>query len=81
MIFAGPKVDAGRQQLPLDNLKELAAFRIPVFYMNYNLSPVQNPWRDAIGTVVKRLRGYEYTISRPATCGPPGRISWDISQS
>ena len=33
--------------------------------MNYNLMPNQNPWRDSIGTVVKRLRGYEYTISRP----------------
>jgi hypothetical protein len=33
--------------------------------MNYNLNPVQSPWRDAIGDVVKRLRGFEYTISRP----------------
>ena len=33
--------------------------------MNYNLMPQQNPWRDSIGTVVKKLRGYEYTISRP----------------
>ena len=22
-------------------------------------------WRDAIGSAVKRLKGYEYTISRP----------------
>ena len=33
--------------------------------MNYNLLPQQNPWRDPIGNVVKRLRGYEYTITRP----------------
>jgi hypothetical protein len=33
--------------------------------MNYNLSPQQNPWRDPIGNVVKRLRGFEYTITRP----------------
>jgi len=26
---------------------------------------ITTPWRDAIGSVVKRLRGYEYTISRP----------------
>jgi hypothetical protein len=50
---------------PAENLKEMAAVSFPVFYMNYNLSPTQNPWRDSIGTVVKRLRGYEYTISRP----------------
>ena len=31
--------------------------------MNYDLSPQQNPWRDSIGNVVKRLRGYEYTIT------------------
>jgi hypothetical protein len=33
--------------------------------MNYVLTPQQNPWRDSIGNVVKRMRGYEYTISRP----------------
>ena len=33
--------------------------------MNYILNPSANPWRDAIGNVVKKLRGYEYTISRP----------------
>jgi hypothetical protein len=37
----------------------------PVFYMNYNAFPQQVPWRDAIGTAVKQLKGYEYTISRP----------------
>lgn len=33
--------------------------------MNYNLYPQANPWRDAIGHMVKALKGYEYTISRP----------------
>ena len=51
--------------VPPDNLKELASVPFPVFYMNYNLTPVQNPWRDPIGNVVKHLRGYEYTITRP----------------
>ena len=37
----------------------------PVFYMNYSLNPQANPWRDAIGTAVKYLKGVEYTISRP----------------
>jgi hypothetical protein len=65
VIFAGPKVmmDEG---VPTDSLKALSEdVSYPVFYMNYNLDPVANPWRDAIGTVVKRLRGYEFTISRP----------------
>jgi hypothetical protein len=64
VIFAGPKVGLS-DSVPVDNLKELASVSYPVFYMNYNLTPQQNPWRDPIGNVVKRLRGYEYTITRP----------------
>jgi hypothetical protein len=64
VIFAGPKVMLDGPA-PAETLKDIAAVPFPVFYMNYNLTPNQNPWRDSIGTVVKRLRGYEYTISRP----------------
>lgn len=65
VIFAGPKIMLDGPA-PATTLKEdIAAVSVPVFYMNYNLLPTQNPWRDSIGTVVKRLRGYEYTISRP----------------
>ena len=39
--------------------------KFPVFYMNYNLNPQANPWRDAIGSAVKTLKGAEFTISRP----------------
>ena len=48
VIFAGPKVmlDSG---LPPDALKQLGDVKFPVFYMNYNLNPQANPWRDAIG--------------------------------
>ena len=64
VILAGPKVmlDEG---VPADSLKALENIDFPVFYMNYNLEPQRNPWRDAIGNAVKKLRGYEYTISRP----------------
>jgi hypothetical protein len=64
VIFAGPKVMLD-ESLPLDNLKDIGGISFPVFYLNYNLTPVENPWRDAIGTVVKRLHGWEYTITRP----------------
>jgi hypothetical protein len=64
LIFAGPKVMLDGPA-PAESFKEMAAVPFPVFYMNYNLTPNQNPWRDSIGNVVKRLRGYEYTISRP----------------
>jgi hypothetical protein len=64
VIFAGPKVmlDDG---LPPETLKQFGDVKFPVFYMNYNLYPQANPWRDAIGNAVKALRGIEYTISRP----------------
>jgi hypothetical protein len=64
VIFAGPKIMLD-EPLPAEAFKDLPANPLPVFYMNYNLAPQQNPWRDAIGSIVKRLRGYEYTISRP----------------
>jgi hypothetical protein len=64
VIFAGPKIGL-TDNVPPENLKELASVPYPVFYMNYNLTPQQNPWRDPIGNVVKHLRGYEYTITRP----------------
>jgi len=64
VIFAGPKVmlDEG---VPQDSLNQLAGVDYPVFYMNFNLNPQVNPWRDAIGSAVKHLKGHEYTISRP----------------
>ena len=64
VIFAGPKISFD-DNVPSDSLKDLASVPYPVFYLNYNLTPVQNPWRDPIGNIVKRLRGYEYTIARP----------------
>jgi hypothetical protein len=65
VIFAGPKVMM-EQGVPTESVRALSGdLSYPVFYMNYNLNPVQSPWRDAIGDVVKRLRGFEYTISRP----------------
>lgn len=64
LILAGPKVMLD-ESVPADSLKTLGDINYPVFYMNYNLEPIRNPWRDAIGVAVKKLRGYEYTISRP----------------
>ena len=64
VIFAGPKVMLD-EPLPQDALKQLGDVRFPVFYMNYNLDPAANPWRDAIGNTVRYLKGAEYTITRP----------------
>jgi hypothetical protein len=64
VIFAGPKVMLEDGIAP-ETLRQLADVKAPVFYMNYNLNPQVNPWRDAIGSTVKYLKGMEYTISRP----------------
>lgn len=69
VIFAGPKAFLD-QPVPIDALKDIGNLSYPIFYMNYMLVPdgawsESTPWRDAIGTVVKRLRGFEYTITRP----------------
>jgi hypothetical protein len=64
VIFAGPKVMLDHQ-VPAESFQEIADISFPVFYMNYILTPQQTPWRDSIGNVVKRLKGVEYTISRP----------------
>ncbi len=64
LIFAGPKVLLDNN-VPQEELKQLGDIEYPVFYMNYNLYPQSNPWRDAIGHAVKFFKGYEYTISRP----------------
>jgi hypothetical protein len=64
VIFAGPKVMLD-DSVPQESLDQLADVAYPVFYMNFNLNPQANPWRDAIGSAVKHLKGYEYTISRP----------------
>jgi hypothetical protein len=64
VIFAGPKImlDDG---LSTETLRQLGDVKFPVFYMNYNLNPQANPWRDAIGSAVKALKGAEFTIARP----------------
>jgi len=65
VIIAGPKVMLDTA-LPQDTLKQLGDnVSYPIFYMNYNLNPQANPWRDAIGNAVRYLKGFEFTISRP----------------
>lgn len=64
LIFAGPKVMLDEGLTP-DTLKQFADVKFPLFYMNYNANPQVNPWRDAIGSAVRFLKGAEYTISKP----------------
>ena len=64
VIIAGPKVMLD-ETVSQDSLKQIGDLNFPVFYMNYNLNPQAVPWRDAIGSAVKYLKGAEFTITRP----------------
>ncbi|MBA3974475.1 MAG: acetyltransferase [Candidatus Solibacter sp.] len=64
LVFAGPKAMLERN-VPAEELEAVGPIEYPVFYMNYNLNPQNNPWRDSIGNAVRILKGIEYTISRP----------------
>jgi hypothetical protein len=65
LIFAGPKYTV-EDGAPEDELKPVAqTVDYPIFYLNYNLVPQDNPWRDSIGRAIRVFDGKEYTISRP----------------
>lgn len=64
VIIAGPKVMLD-DSVSQESLKQIGDLAYPVFYMNYNLNPQAVPWRDAIGSAVKYLKGAEFTITRP----------------
>ena len=63
VIFAGPKALL-EQNVPDEELKKVE-LEYPVYYLNYVLNPHATPWRDAIGSAVKSLKGAEFTVSRP----------------
>jgi hypothetical protein len=63
LIFVGPKTAA--EFSVRGALKDLGDPHCPVFYLNYSADPAKDPWRDAIGSVVKLWKGVEYTITRP----------------
>ncbi len=63
LIFVGPKTTV--EYRVERALKEHGEPSCPVFYLNYNVDPDGNPWRDAIGSIVKLWKGVEYTITRP----------------
>lgn len=64
LIIAGPKVMLPGG-VPADALREVGETEYPVFYLNYNLTPQLNPWRDSISQAVRYFKGLEFTISRP----------------
>ena len=68
IVIAGPKLML-EKRLSQQALREAGAANCPVFYLNYNLNPRNNPWRDAIGSAMRVYKGLEYTITLPRDLG------------
>ncbi len=68
IVIISPKVMLDKNPVR-DQMAEAGWVDCPVFYLNYNADPIGNPWRDAIGTVLKAYRGVEYSISAPKDLG------------
>jgi hypothetical protein len=68
IIITGPKLML-EKKVSQDALKEAGRANCPIFYLNYNFNPRNNPWRDAIGSALKVYRGLEYSITLPRDLG------------
>jgi hypothetical protein len=63
-IFVGSKYPLDRNVSP-GLISLLSHVNVPIFYLVYMADPLSYPWRDGIGEFVRKMRGVEYTISRP----------------
>ncbi|MBI3666127.1 MAG: acetyltransferase [Acidobacteria bacterium] len=68
IIIAGPKLML-EKKISQEMLKPTGRANCPIFYLNYNFNPRNNPWRDAIGSALKFYRGLEYSITLPHDLG------------
>jgi hypothetical protein len=69
IIILGPKVTL-EKKLPLEALKEGGAAPCPIFYLNYNPNPFDEPWRDTIGSALKAYKAaVAYDILVPRDLG------------
>jgi len=69
IIIAGLKVLLDKK-VPLESLKEGGEARCPIFYLNYNPDPIDQPWGDTIGFALKAYkRALAYNIMLPKDLG------------
>jgi hypothetical protein len=69
IIILGRKVTLDKK-VPLEPLKEGGAASCPIFYLNYNPKPMDNPWRDTLSSALKAYKGaVEYEIAMPRDWG------------
>jgi len=64
IVITGPKTLI-EESISTDKLKATQGNDLPVFYLNYNLTPQATPWHDALSNAVRYFKGQEYTISKP----------------
>jgi hypothetical protein len=69
IIIVGPVVSLDRD-VPLAPLRMKGAAMCPVFYLNYNPKPFDEPWPDTIGSALKAYKGASaYSIALPGDLG------------
>jgi hypothetical protein len=69
IVIVGPKVTLPKK-LPIKSLKEGGTAPCPIFYLNYNPSPIDEPWPDTIGSALKAYSGASaYNIVFPRDLG------------
>ena len=69
IIIVGPKVTLDRK-VPLESLRAGGVAMCPIFYLNYNPNPVDEPWADTIGSALKAYKhAMSYNIQLPHDLG------------
>jgi hypothetical protein len=69
IIIVGSKVTL-EKKVPLESLKGGDAASCPIFYLNYNPNPIDEPWPDTIGSALKAYEGaLAYNIVFPRDLG------------
>ena len=69
IIIVGPKVTLDRK-VPLEALRAGGVATCPIFYLNYNPNPVDEPWADTIGSALKAYKqAMSYNIQLPHDLG------------
>lgn len=69
IIIVGPKVVLDRK-VPLDSLRAGGAAGCPIFYLNYNPDPANEPWSDSLGAALKVYKqAVSYNIVLPHDFG------------
>src|SRR5262249_52291990 len=68
IVIAGPKFTL-EKRISQHLSRQAGRSRSPVYYLNFNFDPVNNPWRDAISSALKVYTGLQYAIAGPRDLG------------